>query len=73
MLAVAGLKVGDLVRVRASVSRPTFGWGDVDHTSIGRIQSFNDEQVIVDFPEQGSWRGLNSELEVVVGDSKGVL
>ena len=69
------MNVGDLVRVRDSVSRPVFGWGDVDHTSIGPLHSFDEDfpdQVLVDFPELGGWRGLTSELEVVVDDSKGV-
>ena len=68
--------MGDLVRVRGSVSRPVFGWGDVDHTSIGPLHSFDEDfpdQVLVDFPEQAGWRGLTSELEVVVNDKKGVL
>ena len=74
--AVAGLNVGDLVRVKGSVSRPVFGWGDVNHTSIGPLHSFDEDrpdQVLVDFPEQAGWRGLTSELEVVVDDSKGLL
>ena len=68
-IAVAGLNVGDLVRVRASVSRPEYGWGDVDHASIGQVRRLG--PVIVDFPEQEGWQAVASELEVVVDDSEG--
>ena len=68
-IPVAGLNVGDLVRVRASVSRPEYGWGDVDHASIGQVRRLG--PVIVDFPEQEGWKALASELEVVVDDSEG--
>merc|ERR1712192_56138 len=68
-----GIKVGDLVRVRASVSSTIYGWGDVDHSSIGPVVSLEPNpkvnpspKVIVDFPEQHGWRGRVSELEVVV-------
>ena len=77
-IAVAGIKMGDLVRVRASVSRPIYGWGDVDHSSIGPVVSLEPNpkvnpspKVIVDFPEQHGWRGRVSELEVVVDYSEG--
>ena len=64
-MAVAGIKVGDLVRVRASVTRPEYGWGYVNHTSIGPVHSLTKDEVTVDFPEQAFWIGLTSELEVV--------
>ena len=54
-----------MVRVRASVTRPEHGWGDVDHTSIGPVHSLAGTQVIVAFPEHAFWIGLTSELEVV--------
>ena len=60
------------MRVRASISKPRYDWGYVDHTSIGPVHSLEDpDEVIVDFPEQHGWRGLISELEVVVDDSEG--
>ena len=60
-----------MVRVRASVSKPEYGWGDVDHMSIGQVDSLEDsDEVIVDFPEQ-HWRALTSELEVVLDNSEG--
>ena len=67
-----------MLRVRASISRPTYGWGDVDHTSIGSVQELvhavnpdHPDEVIIDFPEQDGWRGLTSEMEVVVDESEG--
>ena len=54
-----------MVRVRASVLRPEYGWGYVDHTSIGPVHSLAGTQVIVAFPEHAFWIGLTSELEVV--------
>ena len=67
-----------MLRVRASISRPTYGWGDVDHTSIGSVQELvhavnpdHPDEVIIDFPEQDGWRGLTSEMEVVIDNSEG--
>ena len=66
--------MGDTVRVRASVSKPEYGWGDVDHTSIGQVDSLikSLDEVLVDFPEQDGWRALTSELEVVLDNSEGL-
>ena len=66
--------MGDTVRVRASVSKPEYGWGDVDHTSIGQVDSLVEslDEVLVDFPEQDDWRALTSELEVVLDNSEGL-
>lgn len=65
--------MGDTVRVRASVSKPEYGWGDVDHTSIGQVDSLikSLDEVLVDFPEQDGWRALTSELEVVLDNDEG--
>ena len=65
--------MGDTVRVRGSVSKPEYGWGDVDHTSIGQVDSLEgSDEVLVDFPEQDGWRALTSELEVVLDNSEGL-
>ena len=68
------LKVGDRVRVRPSVNTPQYKWGSVNHTSIGVITSIspNGRDVTVDFPMQGNWAGLVSEMERVPAFHPGV-
>ena len=68
------LKVGDRVRVRPSVNTPQYKWGSVNHTSIGIITSIspNGRDVTVDFPMQGNWAGLVSEMERVPAFHPGV-
>ena len=59
------LKVGDTVRVKASVSSPRYGWGSVKHTSRGKIKSISGDKASVDFPEQSGWSSDIAELETV--------
>ena len=61
------LKVGDRVRVKSSVVTPKYKWGSVNHNSIGVVTgvSPNGRDVSVDFPMQGNWTGLQSEMEIV--------
>ena len=57
------LLVGDLVRIRATVDEPAFGWGSVTRESIGPIQSIDAEtgRVFVDFDDLG-WSCVLSDL-----------
>ena len=57
------------MRVRASVSKPKYGWGEVNHTSIGtvRIVRVEPPELKVDFPKQKGWSGMIKEMEVVGG------
>ncbi|XP_073987726.1 E3 ubiquitin-protein ligase HERC2 isoform X1 [Rhodnius prolixus] len=61
------IKIGDKVRVRASVTVPRFKWGYIDHNSVGIVTSisYNGRRVTVNFPEQSNWTGLISEMEAV--------
>ena len=62
------LKVGDLVRVRPTVIKPSTKWGNkgVSHASIGRIKEFlKGPDVIIDFPEHSGWNGKYYEMERV--------
>ena len=64
--------MGDKVRVRDSIVTPLHGWGNVDHTSVGTVRvlpSEGGQTLVIDFPEQSSWSGLVSELEVVPDDT----
>ncbi|XP_062391015.1 E3 ubiquitin/ISG15 ligase TRIM25-like isoform X1 [Sardina pilchardus] len=64
-----GFRVGDRVRLKASVKIPKSGGRNVTHSSVGVITdtcmlgtSFN----VVNFPESTSWIALASELELVL-------
>ncbi|XP_058612575.1 uncharacterized protein ftr97 isoform X5 [Onychostoma macrolepis] len=59
------IKIGDQVRVKPSVVTPTHKWGAVTHKSIGVVQNIKSEDVIVDFPNHKSWKGILSEMELV--------
>ncbi|KAF7824743.1 E3 ubiquitin-protein ligase KEG-like [Senna tora] len=43
------LQIGDWVRVRASVSTPTYQWGEVSHSSIGVVHRMEDDDLCVAF------------------------
>jgi hypothetical protein len=59
------LRRGARVRVRRSVSSPKYGWGEVDHDSIGVVTRVDDDgDAHVDFPAQSSWLAVASELEI---------
>jgi hypothetical protein len=54
---------GSYVRIRADVSEPTFGWGNLTKHATGQVMEISyDANVIVLF-EFGAWRGLLAELE----------
>ena len=61
------LKVGDLVRVRPTVIKPSTNWGNkgVSHASIGRINEIKGRELIIDFPEHSGWNGKYYEMERV--------
>jgi hypothetical protein len=64
------LRSGARVRVRRSVSSPKYGWGEVDHDSIGVVTRVDDDgDAHVDFPAQSSWLAVASELEIVAPPS----
>ncbi|XP_050578084.1 E3 ubiquitin-protein ligase HERC2 [Bombus affinis] len=63
----ATLKIGDKVRVKASVTVPKYKWGTVNHQSVGVVTSIinNGKDVSVDFPQQSGWTGCAIEMERV--------
>ncbi|XP_076866326.1 GTPase IMAP family member 7-like isoform X2 [Brachyhypopomus gauderio] len=59
---VPGFRVGDQVRVKASVREPKYGWGSVSHQSVGTVIG---HQLVVSFPEQPRWSADPSDIEFV--------
>ncbi|RLU17868.1 hypothetical protein DMN91_010107 [Ooceraea biroi] len=61
------LKVGDKVRVKASVVEPKYNWGSVNHHCVGVVTAItnNGKNVSVDFPQQHGWTGCITEMEKV--------
>ena len=61
------IKIGDRVRVKATVNTPKYKWGTVNHGSVGVVVniSANGRDVAVDFPQQNNWTGLLAEMELV--------
>ena len=66
-------RVGERVRVRASVSRPAYGWGPVvDHGAVGEVASLGydaeegDREIcVVNYEGHANWTGLLEEMELV--------
>lgn len=59
------LKAGDLVRVSlpAGRSEPRYKWGSIRRCSVGTLVYIDDDRdVVVEFPEDNTWRGVLSEL-----------
>ena len=65
-------KIGQLVRVKPTVDRPRYKWGNVKRGSVGVVAGIKKGDVIVDFPEQPRWHGLMKELEPVSNDENGL-
>ena len=58
---------GDRVRVRPSVSRPSYDWGHgVSHLSVGTLAGYSGDYCIVNYPQHRGWKGKLSELELVM-------
>ena len=59
------------VRVKRSVSNPTYGWGSVAHDKVGIVKRVDpDGDLKVDFPEHSGWTGKSSEMEVITARSQ---
>eukprot|EP00039_Didymoeca_costata_P026113 m.14960 g.14960 ORF g.14960 m.14960 type:complete len:1953 (-) comp5263_c0_seq1:243-6101(-) len=59
-------KIGDRVKVKASVREPRYGWGAVDSSSEGVIKDFvGPTEARVDFHGHEGWAAFVSELEHV--------
>ena len=64
------LRVGDKVKLNKSVKEFKHGKGSVGYDEIGKITGFDRcGDIIVDFPTQRGWMGLEEEL-VLVGKKK---
>ena len=68
------IKVGDRVRVKASVETPRYNWGSkgVSHDSVGVVTRLDsDGEMRVDFPEHSDWMAFLSEMEKVTDEDGG--
>lgn len=63
--AASEITIGSHVRIRPTVVVPCYNWGSVIHGSIGVLTEIEDQDVTVDFPQQFSWKGQLSEIELV--------
>ncbi|XP_043241633.1 E3 ubiquitin-protein ligase KEG-like [Amphibalanus amphitrite] len=71
LLEDSGVRLGEQVRVRRSVVRPKYGWGSVNHDSVGKVTGLSsDGDVIVHFPEKRGWKALMSELEPATAERR---
>jgi hypothetical protein len=61
---------GTLVRIKRTVTEPTYGWGSVTHNSIGVFIGTDDVDGdwVVDFPRNKGWHGLSFEFEIINED-----
>ncbi|KAL6486452.1 hypothetical protein MHYP_G00058440 [Metynnis hypsauchen] len=61
---LGNFRIGDQVRVKASVTTPKYKWGSASHKSVGVVTAVNGESMTVDFPEHKSWNAAVSEMEL---------
>ena len=47
--------VGDRVRVRREVKKPTCDWGGATAKAVGRLAWFEGDRCVVDFPQHPRW------------------
>lgn len=65
---VTEFKVGDKVRVKRGIEKPSGGWGDVTKDSVGEVVNTNNRTnnlITVNFPEQIGWVTIPEHLELV--------
>ncbi|GKT17925.1 hypothetical protein ADUPG1_011203 [Aduncisulcus paluster] len=69
------VKVGHVVRIKTSISSPSYGWGSVNHSNFGIIASVNGDRCTINFSSQSGWSGKSSECDVYgpPGVGKGVV
>ena len=71
--SLPNINVGDKVRVRRDVSKPTYGWGGISHSSVGRVhKKESDKKWLIDFTGRDKhWCGnpLNLALATDASDS----
>tara|TARA_B110000208_G_scaffold45824_1_gene60773 strand:+ start:214 stop:1413 length:1200 start_codon:yes stop_codon:yes gene_type:complete len=69
--ATGPLVVGDKVRVKSSVSKPSHGWGSVKAGDVGTLTSISGTGCTIKFPKQSGWSGKVAEIERVGGGGGG--
>jgi len=61
------IRIGDYVRVKKTVTDPSYGWGAASHTSVGRVTGIKgpDCWVVWEYPKAESrpWAGKVEEME----------
>ena len=71
--SLPNINVGYKVRVRRDVSKPTYGWGGISHSSVGRVhKKESDKKWLIDFTGRDKhWCGnpLNLALATDASDS----
>ena len=61
------IKVGSTVRVKKSVTRPKWGWGDIgyqNYESVGVVISITNFDLLIDFPWALGWKGFLDDMEL---------
>ena len=62
--ARTSLVVGDRVRVKYSVKKPSQDWGKVKHGEVGILRNISGTSVTIDFPHHRGWSGITNEVEL---------
>lgn len=67
MLEAHPVQVDSKVRIKLSVVKPEFGWGPLDHQSIGVVTLIDEttNECYVDFPKSLGWKGRLHEIQSV--------
>ena len=57
--------LGDFVRVKAGISKPSSGWGSVSAGDVGRVTNVSGASCNIEFNAQSGWSGTLAEMERV--------
>ena len=58
-------KPGDLVKVKAGIDPPTYGWAAVLPGDVGTVLHLSTNEVSINFPNHPGWNALIHEIELV--------
>ncbi|KAL0233124.1 hypothetical protein GEMRC1_011869 [Eukaryota sp. GEM-RC1] len=67
-LAPHAFRVGDKVRVKASVTEPKYKFGNVSHGDVGIVRRVDGNFLRIDFDNHRNWAGYAPDLELAESD-----
>ncbi|KAL0220351.1 hypothetical protein RCL1_000205 [Eukaryota sp. TZLM3-RCL] len=64
-------RIGDLVRVKPSVTEPKYKFGNVTHSDVGVVRKVDGNFLRIDYDQHKNWAGFAPDLELADGQHRG--